>query len=165
MPKANPFESNPVPKIESLATLISESGVPTLFLDTCNFLDIVRLAIADRYKEGEAEAAIRILKLATDSPPSCRLVVASLIHKEWEDRIQKVTDEGLAYLEKMENQSGLFHDACQASGIFVKFSRASDAGSGLVENLRDLSKRLLDAAIIIDVDDAIHLRAVNRVKD
>ena len=54
--------------------------------------------------------------------------------------VQKVTDENVRHLEKMEEQSSHFHDACQALGIALPFGRASYAQWGLAETLRDLSR-------------------------
>lgn len=134
MPKVNLDESNLVPSIKAVADLIASLGVPALFLDTCNFLDVVRLAMPNRSRPGEAEALMIMRKLAEDSPPSCLLVVSSLIRGEWMNNIQKVTDESTSHLATLEKQSALFHEACRAPGIGLESERTRYAGLGLAKN-------------------------------
>lgn len=152
-----------MPSVASLSRQIARSGIPALFVDTCSLLDIPRLALPNGFRIGEAESARALLRMALESPPSCVLVVSSLVRQEWEDNIENVVRDVTFHLKTMDRQSAAFHDACQALEIDLSFGRAGYASSGLVETLRDLSGRLLDAAESIEVDKDSQDRAVTRV--
>lgn len=109
------------------------------------------------------ERTIRLLELLSSAPPECSLVVSSVVPCEWNKHAQEVTEETNVHLAKMEAQSGHFHDACRVLGIDLSYGRARYGEAGLAERLRDLSGRLLDAAIRLDSDDQSSGRAVQRV--
>lgn len=154
-----------MPSIEVLARQIADLGVPALFVDTCSLLDIPRLAIARRFRSGEVESARRLLSMATGSPAACLLIVPSPIRKEWDENIENVVKEGKSHLESLDQQAASFHEACQSLEITVPFDRARYAESNLIWSLFDLSRRLIDAAIIIDADLPSRLKAGDRVMD
>jgi hypothetical protein len=56
------------------------------------------------------------------------------------------------YLAKIENQARHFHDACHILGVPLGFGRSAYTGVGLPDRLYDLSKQLLDHALILDAD-------------
>src|SRR5207237_3762788 len=77
--------------------------------------------------------------------------------------VQKVTGEIVRHFQKMEEHSSHFHDASQALGIVLPFGRASYAQWALAERLRELSRQILDGAILLDADNESRSRAVARV--
>jgi hypothetical protein len=152
-----------MPSIESLARWIDASGLPALFVDTCSLLDIPRLALPNGFRQGEADAARNLLRMAIGSPQSCVLVVSSLVRQEWEDNIENVVREANIHLKTLDRQSAAFHEACRSLQIPLSFGRANYASSELVESLRDLSGRLLNAAASIDEDEESRSRAGRRL--
>jgi hypothetical protein len=150
-----------MPSIDAVAGQIAGAGMPVLFVDTCILLDIIRST--DRCLPHYAARATELLRLVTASPPSCFLVISSIIPREWNTHSQEVTDEVNRHLTKMQEQSSHFHDACQVLSITRGFGRAGYASSGLAEKLRDLSRQLLDSALCLDEDDSSRVRAVGRV--
>jgi hypothetical protein len=147
--------------IDEVANQIATAGVPALFLDTCILLDIIRSTY--RCLPDYAARASELLRLNSSAPPSCLVVVSSIVPHEWNANAQTVTGEIVRHFEKMEEHSSHFHDACQALGITVPFGRASYSRAGLAEGLRDLSSRILDGAIHLDADNESRARAVERV--
>jgi hypothetical protein len=150
-----------MPSLDEIVGQIVKADVPVLFLDTCILLDIIRST--HRCSPDYADRASELLRLASISPPGCLVVVSSLVPHEWSDNVQKVTKEIARHLEKMEEHSSHFHDACQALGIAVPFGRAGYSRWGVPERLRDLSEQLLGTAIGLDADLGCRLRAFERV--
>jgi hypothetical protein len=150
-----------MPSVDEVAEQIATAGVPSLFLDTCILLDIIRSTL--RGLPNYAARASELLKLASATPPACLIVVSSIVPHEWSTNAQGVTGEVDRHLNEMEEYSSHFHDACQALGISLPFGRAGYAHSGLAERLRDLSRQILDGAICLDADHGSRARAVERV--
>ena len=151
-----------MPPFENVASLAVKMDVPVLFLDTCVLLDIVRLAIDRRFQRGEAEAAKKLWEVAAGANPSCLLVVASLISKEWEDNVEKERKNGIEHIAKIDHQLNCFHEACLGLGVDVGQPKVRYADLGLVENLVELSKQLLDTAVRLDRDEGCRSRASDR---
>jgi PIN domain len=150
-----------MPSIDDAAVQIAASGVPVLFLDTCILLDMIRST--SRYLTNDTARALELSVLASAAPPACLVVVSSIVPHEWNANAQKVTEENARYLERLEEHSRHFHDACHAFGIALPFGRAGYSQSGLAERLRDLSKRVLDQSVCLDADAGSRSRAVERV--
>jgi hypothetical protein len=150
-----------MPSIDEVASQIVTADVPALFVDTCILLDIIRSTY--RCLQDYAARASELLKLASDTPPACLVVVSSIVPHEWNANNQKVTGEIVRHFQKMEEHSSHFHDACQALGLALPFGRASYAQWALAERLRDLSRQILDRAIHLDADNESRARAVERV--
>jgi hypothetical protein len=149
-----------MPSIGAVAGQVRQSDYPILILDTCIFLDIIRST--HRGLKDYAEHARHLLRLVTAAPPSCGLVVASIVPDEWNRHAQKVTDEVNDHYAAMEAQSSGFHDACQVLGIPLSFGRASYRAAGAAEGLRDLSKQLLGHALRLDAEPQTMSGAYNR---
>lgn len=91
------------------------------------------------------------------------MVISHLVRHEWQAHQPALLAEASKHLAEMEDQAGHFHDACAALGILPGFARANYAGHGMAEQLRDLSRQLLDAALFVASDDACSGRAIGRV--
>ncbi len=154
-----------MPSIGALADLIARTGIPVLFLDTCNFLDIIRLAISERFRPGEAQAAKELSNLISASPPSCLLVASSIINREWNDNLPNVRKAATDHLAGLERESGHFHEACETLGIAGRAGRTGYSSSGLTETLCELSKKLFDNAVHLDADRESRVRATFRVEE
>lgn len=152
-----------MPSIEAVAEQITRSGIPVLLLDTCNYFDIIRLAISDEFRRGEAEAAVKLSGLISASPPTCLLVSSSIIGREWDDNLLNVTKKAADHLSRLEKDSGRFHEACRALGIAAGSRPTGYSSSGLIEALRGLARQLLDKAIHLETDDSCLIRATDRV--
>jgi hypothetical protein len=150
-----------MPSIDEVAERIAAAGAPALFLDTCILLDIIRST--HRCLPNYAARASELLTLASKVPPTCVVIVSSIVPHEWNTNAKSVTDDVDRHMIEMEEQSLHFHDACQALDISVPFGRANYGHWGLVEKLRNLSQNILDRAIHLDADHESRVRAVERV--
>jgi hypothetical protein len=152
-----------MPSIAEVAGQIASADVPVLFLDTCILLDIIRSP--NRCLKNCVMKASELLKLASLTPPACIIVISSIVPREWNTHVQKVTDEIVKHCKTMEEHATHFHDACEALGIAVEFGRADYAQWGLPEKLRDLSEQLLNRAIRLDEDLEGMNRSAKRFRD
>jgi hypothetical protein len=152
-----------MPSIEIVASQIMGTAIPTLFLDTCILLDIIRSTelCLKRY----AEIASELIKHATSTPPSCVLVVSSMIHREWNDNVVSVTTSVNKHFSQIHNQSSHFLDDCLVLGLGVDLAKVNYSGLGLAEGLRNLSEQLLDVSIRLDPDDTCKVRAFDRTEN
>lgn len=145
---------------EAVGSLVA-SDKPVLFLDTCVLLDIVRST--HRCLKDYAVRASELLTLLSDSPPACTLILSSIVIQEWGHNASTVMEESSRHLQRMEEQSSHFHDACQALGLAAPVPRTLYGGSGLEKALRNLSESLIDRAVILDQDTDSRVRAFERV--
>jgi hypothetical protein len=142
-----------MPTIAEAQIQIQADNRPVLFLDTCIYLDIIRAT--DRCLDGCVRSAWELLGLLTAVPPQCVLVAASMIPTEWKDNAQKVRDEINGKLKKIQDQAGMFHEACSTLGISLTFGRPVYSSIALIERLHDLSKELLDRSIELEMNATI----------
>jgi len=150
-----------MPHLTAVADQLIAADLPVIFLGTCILLDIIR-AIKRRYadcvvKAKELHTAVTVL------PIQCSLVASHLVRHEWGVHEPELLAEASRHLGAIEEQSGLFHDACGVFAIVPGFARANYAGHGMAEQLRDLSRELLSCGIEVDADDECSGRAINRV--
>lgn len=150
-----------MPSMDDVCARILAVGAPVLFLDTCSILDVIRAPFRDL--RGCAEGASALLGLFTQSPPKCTLVVASLIPDEWGNHEAQTTEDLKKHLERMEEQASHFHDLGHLFSFPLSFGRPAYRASPLVNELRGLSKKLLDCAIRLDPDDGSKMKAFARV--
>jgi hypothetical protein len=150
-----------MPSIEGAVEQVMRTGVPVLFVDTCILLDIIRST--DRCLREYPVRASELLEMITATPPTCLLILSSIVPHEWRMNARGVTEEVERHLMKMQEQASHFHDACDALGITAAFGRPSYASLGLAVSLHDLSGRFLDNAICLDPDHESPVRAVKRV--
>ncbi len=150
-----------MPSIASVAAQLHAEGGPALLPDTCILLDIIRATY--RCLGGCVQRASELLGMVTSVPPQCRLILPSLVPGEWNANASIVCDEVRRHLSKIEEQARHFHDACHVLAIPLGFGRPAYAGAGLADRLYDLSKQLLDNALILDPDTGCTTRGVGRV--
>ncbi|HQU45343.1 MAG TPA: hypothetical protein PK867_21180 [Pirellulales bacterium] len=150
-----------MPTITDVADQLIAADLPVMFLDTCIVLDVIR-AVRRRYVNCVAKAS-ELHTAVTVAPAQCSLVISHLVRHEWGVHEPELLSEARKHLAEMEDQSGHFHDACAVLGIVPGFARANYAAHGMADQLRDLSRQLLDAGIEVTPDDACSGRAINRV--
>jgi hypothetical protein len=150
-----------MPSVDEAVESLVAADKPVLFLDTCVLLDIIRST--QRCLKDYAARASELLTLISDSPPACALILSSIVPQEWADNAPTVMDETSRHLRSMEEQSAHFHAACQALGLAMPAPRTQYGQSGLAEALRDLSRSLVDHAVILDEQTDSRIKAFNRV--
>jgi hypothetical protein len=150
-----------MPSIADTATQLAAAGVPVLFLDTCSILDVIRAPV--RGLGGCIEAASELLTMVTASPVLCNLVVGSFVPEEWNSNNQAVLAALSAHFDEMDQQAKHYHELCAHFGIPLSFSKPQYAASSLVSRVHDLSRRLLQVAVVIDPHPATQSRAYARV--
>ena len=145
-----------MPNVAAAAALIKLAVAPVIFLDTCVLLDVVRAPL--RNAAGNVEAATELLTGATRKPPTVYLVIACPTPTEWGAHI----DEAVQECENAVNSVG----AVSASCTFVGLPALGPLPAGLAtlpDRLKTLSKKLLDASIILDKDGDALSRALDRL--
>jgi hypothetical protein len=150
-------------RIADVVTTLIAAPVPILLLDTCAFLDIIRAPV--RRDPSWIEPAIRLRAGVSAQPRKCGLVVASLVGQEWTDSVATVVKELSKHLRDLDAQAAHVHDACNAVGISLGQAKPLYAGTLLNSLLHDLSRDLMNVALALDGDDALKMRAVQRVFD
>jgi hypothetical protein len=150
-----------MPSVVDVSDQLAAAALPVLFLDTCILLDVIR-AIKRRYKNC-VEHAARLLDTASAATPQCVVVISHLVRHEWGANEQALLDEATRHLAEIEDQSGHFHDACDVFGIVRTFPRANYAALGVADRLHDLSRHLLNCALVVDPDNECSGQAMHRV--
>lgn len=150
-----------MPSLADAAARVVAAGVPTLFLDTCNVLDVVRAPV--RFLTGCVEAASELVAGATAAAPRFNLIVGSFVPGEFAANAPTVADTLTAHLDRMDEQADHFHGLCGHLGIALGFGRPGYAATALAGRLRALSRDLLAAALVLDNDPNALARAVARV--
>ncbi|MBX9627000.1 MAG: hypothetical protein K2X82_24575 [Gemmataceae bacterium] len=148
-----------MPDIGDAADQAANAGLPVLLLDTCCILDVIRAPERGGKLAGCVEAASTL----TATPTPYTLVVGSFVPTEWDDNVQGVADSLIRHLEKMEEQAEHFHGLCRHLGIGLNFGRPLYTASTLADRLRELSRRLIDTAVLLDPHPDAEARAFNRV--
>ena len=150
-----------MPSIADTAARVAAAGVPVLFLDTCNILDVIRAPV--RNLTGCVEAATELVAGVTAVVPRLALVVGSFVPTEWADNAPGVPATLTRHLSRMDEQAGHFHDLCGHLGIGLSFGRSRYSATALADRLHDLSRELLDAAVVLDRHPDTSGRAFDRV--
>jgi len=135
---------------------------PVLFLDTCVIVDIIR-ATMRCMGTNFVQSAIELRGLLKSTPRGCALVVASVVPTEWGNHAPKTRDEVRSHLGKIQNQAQHFHAACGALGIGLGYGLPAYPAANLHDRLFDLSKEILDLAVVLDPDGGSATRAIGRV--
>lgn len=152
-----------MPSIVDVAAQLAAADLPVIFLDTCVLLDVMR-AIKRRYVNCIGDG-VRLHAAATVAPRQCSIAISHLVRHEWGANQQTLLDEATRHLSEIDDQSRHFHDACDVFGIAPGFARANYAGLGVARRLLDLSRQLLECAMVIDADNECSGRAMARVID
>jgi hypothetical protein len=151
-----------MPSIAQVEAQLRANGRPVLLLDTCILLDIIR-ATMGCLGVRLVDRATQLHAMLTSTPPSCSLVVASMVPTEWNNNASNIANEVRAHLDKIQDQAIHFHEACNSLGIVLGYGRPSYPRANLHTRLRDLSEHILNLAIRLDPDDKCASRAVARV--
>jgi len=132
-----------MPDVATAADQIKRAPAPVLFLDTCVLLDIVRAPLRDAATS--VEAATELLTGATRKPPTVYLVIACPTPTEWLAHI----DEAMQDCENAVKSVSAVSAVCGYVGLGVLDAIPADLPT-LPDKLRELSKNLLNASILLD---------------
>ncbi len=147
--------------IAAVANQIIADDLPVVFVDTCSLLDVIR-SVKRNLRDCVAHASA-LYSAATAVPRRCNIVVSYLVRHEWRAHEGELLDEAAQHLVEMEEHSRHFHDACGALGVAPGFGRSNYAACNLATQLRDLSRMILDCAIVVDDDNECSAKAMDRV--
>lgn len=145
-----------MPDVAAASAHIKRAVAPVVFLDTCVLLDVVRAP--RRNAAGNVEAAAELLTGATRTPPTVYLVIACPTPTEWSTHIDEVVQE----CENAVNSVDAVSACCTIVGLSALGPLPADLPM-LPDRLRDLSRRLLDASILLDKDSDALSRAIDRI--
>ena len=109
------------------------------------------------------QRAVELRRLLNSAPPGCALVVASAVSTEWGNHAARTRDEVRGHLAKIQDQSEHFHAACGALGVGLAFGLPAYPAANLHDRLFDLSREILDLAVVLDADGGCATRAIGRV--
>jgi hypothetical protein len=147
---------------DAVTTLVSNPR-PVLFLDTCDFLDVVR-----SFEEGEnthAAVASHLLKTLNAEPDQVQLIITSLVRHEWGQNVEVSRKRAAAHLRETHERIERILACCEhvkiaATGPVTDFAQLS-----LVQGLIDLAEELMGRAIHLKQDDSCIERALSRVME
>src|SRR4051794_12664814 len=151
-----------MPSIADAAAQLRADNRPVLFLDTCVIVDIIR-ATMRCIGTNFVQCAIELRRLLKSAPPGCALVVASVVPAEWGNHAPRTRDEVRGHLAKIQDQAQHFHAACGAPGVGLAYGLPAYPTANLHDRLFDLSKEVLDLAVVLDPDGGCATRAIGRL--
>jgi hypothetical protein len=151
-----------MPSIAAAEAQLRADNRPVLFLDTCAIVDIIRATMRCT-GTNFVQRAIELRGLLTSAPPGCALAVASMVPTEWGNHAPKTRDEVRSHLAKIQDQAQHFHAACGALGVGLTYGLPAYPAANLHDRLFDLSKEILDLAVVLDPDGGCATRAIGRV--
>jgi hypothetical protein len=150
-----------MPSIVAAEAQLRADDRPVLFLDTCVIVDIIR-ATMRCMGTNFVQSAVVLRGLLKSTPPGCALVVASVVPTEWGNHAPKTRDEVRVHLAKIQDQAQHFHAACGALGVGLAYGLPAYQAANLHDRLLDLSKEILDLAVVLDADGGCATRAIGR---
>jgi hypothetical protein len=145
-----------MPTIGATVATIQAKPAPIVFLDSCVLLDIVRAP--HRNAARTVLSAAILLEGARKNPPKVYLAIACPTPQEWADHIGEAVQDCVIAVESVtavaEAWGHLGHPTLPTLPPQVL---------GLPDELRVLSRDLLDVAILLDKDASALSRALDRV--
>jgi hypothetical protein len=151
-----------MPSIAAVEAQLGAANRPVLFLDTCIIVDIIRATMRCMGTQF-VQRAVELRGLLTSTPPGCALVVAFVVPTEWDNHAPKTRDEVRGHLAKIQEQAEHFHAACGALGFGLAYGLPDYPAANLHGRLFDLSREILDLAVVLDTDGGCATRAIGRV--
>ncbi len=151
-----------MPSIAAAEAQLRAAGRPVLFLDTCIIVDILRATMRCMGTHF-VHRAVELRGLLQSTPPGCALVVASVVPTGWGNHAPKTRDEVRGHLAKIQEQVEHFHAACGALGFGLAYGLPDYPAANLHGRLFDLSREILNLAVVLDTDGGCATRAIGRV--
>jgi len=148
--------------IGDAATELTAVQRPVLCLDTCVLLDVVRAA--HRAQLDLMDVVHRLSQTIATTPDRLQVVVTSLVLREWAQGVEEVQQEASRWLAATDERISDIHRAWERIGKPLANAAPVYGGAGLVEELTDLAKALINAAMVLKEDGDCVARAVHRVK-
>lgn len=139
--------------------------VPTLFLDTCALLEIIRFAQRPRAQLSlDVEAAWRLLSLHLNAPSALALVTSDVVAREWGDNEVSVLSQVEKHLLEVDEHIRRVAECSAALGSGVQHTLMSTCG--LPKTLHYVANAMLSCSLLWHstpgVERAAFLRQFNR---
>lgn len=150
--------------ITDAAGAIRANPVPVLIVDTCNYLDLVRVGKDGKgpyANAGEIAAAVE-LHTAAEHPARLHLFVPEFVPGEWQDHADRHKDEVTVWARVLDEQLAWLQGVAGPLGKSPP-PLPSVAGLDLAVGLRAVSEQLLNAATVLDRDMTCVGRALDRL--
>jgi hypothetical protein len=142
---------------------INANPAPLLLLDTCTFLDIIRVPNRNNIQVNVVEAAMTLIARAkSKSPKDIWLVICDIVREEWDSNAGEVRNELKTYIYK--HHGTRFGEILEKTLPGVIYSQPNLTTFSLEQHLYNLSKNLLEASLKIADDDNCLVRATKRVR-
>ncbi len=138
---------------------IAGAPAPVALLDTSVLLDVIRAP--ERSDSRTIPAALRLLNAATARPRGIWTVVTTLVVEEWSENVDTLVAAALNHIRHVDNKRAPLDAALR----FFDPAHAvapSYESRDLPRHLRALSAALLDQSLVVQLDDALELRALGR---
>ncbi|RKZ93071.1 MAG: hypothetical protein DRR19_02345 [Candidatus Parabeggiatoa sp. nov. 1] len=148
--------------IQSVVNRLLIQPAPILFLDTCAFLDIMRVPFRDEISFNIIAAAHEILSKAEASKPALCIVIIELIEEEWLENTDRVLTELENHIKKLDYNLIRFGKTLDKVGTLSQFSYTDLTTYDLAQKLYSLSQRLLKTSVVIKNDDNCKINAIDR---
>lgn len=88
-----------MPTIAAAQAQLHAVDRPVLFLDTCVIIDIIRATMRCKGTTF-VRSAVELRTMLTSAPPSCALVIASVVPTEWDNNAPKTVTRFVHTLQK-----------------------------------------------------------------
>lgn len=144
-----------------IAEAVSYEGIPLLFVDTCSILDIIRGAGSSKQMSvAETESALAIARLATSTPPGCRVIRASVVEGEFNKHLQSAVNILDTEIKKVSASLNILDSLARATGLSPLTTRPDPF---LSDPVKQLAQFIIDNALICDSDQDSRNAAHHRV--
>lgn len=145
------------------AEALARAELPVLMLDTCVFLDVVRAPVRREVRNATVSCAVSLAASLAAGHPMVSTVVASLVPKEFDENLARVSGELRGHCQRLIEQARDADFACAAIGSYRSSGFHADAIAALGDQLPGVARRLIDSATILSADMEIRARSQLRV--
>jgi hypothetical protein len=145
--------------LQDLCKLIINDPKHVMFIDTCVFLDIVRVCARDDSNVNTISSANKLIDM-----DSVWIVVSDIVEVEWKENIQVVLPETERHLKHLDKNIALFKSSLERLPSLGGFEYTKKPTAyGLHDELKKLSEALYSKALIIEADENCMAKAMFRV--
>ncbi|NQZ51858.1 MAG: DUF4935 domain-containing protein [Moritella sp.] len=145
--------------LQDLCDLIINDPKPVMFIDTCVFLDIVRVCARDNSNVNTITSAHKLIDMN-----SVWIVISEIVESEWKENIDVVFPETERHLKHLDKNMALFKSSLEkfpSLGGFEYTKKPTEYG--VHHELKKLSEALYRKALIIEADTNCFGKAMIRV--
>ncbi len=135
--------------------------VTVLYLDTCILLDIIRSPVRENIAADSVRIAKLLLEKSNQIPKSLWLVTSETVAMEWVEHADDIVKEVEREILKLEARRSHFLIAARATTEVDNLHGQAESKIDLAQQLKAISKSVLDACIVIPPEEVHELGAMD----